>query len=288
MSATCLHYAFAAVAPVLMAALAGCQSAPLMENPMPTETPVAATACCDVLELRQYTLKPGQRDVLIDLFDREFVAPQQALGIHVAGQFRDLDDPDRFVWLRGFEDMPARAEALTAFYSGPVWQAHRNAANATMLDSDNVLLLRPAASNSGFAIPPAPRSSPGDNADNAAIVVATIYYFGNRVDADFVAFFDGTIAPLLAQANCELLGRFISETAENNFPRLPVRAGESVFVWFARYDSAAAHAHQQDKLMASPAWTQAVTELQRRIVRSETLRLAPTAGSLLPLAGRVR
>jgi hypothetical protein len=31
-----------------------------------TETPDAAPAC-QVLELRQYTLRPGQRDVLIEL-----------------------------------------------------------------------------------------------------------------------------------------------------------------------------------------------------------------------------
>ena len=44
--------------------------------------------------------------------------------MEVIGQFRDLDDPDRFVWLRGFPDMrPARA-SLAAFYGGPVWKAH--------------------------------------------------------------------------------------------------------------------------------------------------------------------
>lgn len=37
--------------------------------------------CCPVVELRQYTLHPGKRDVLIDLFDREFIEPQEALGI---------------------------------------------------------------------------------------------------------------------------------------------------------------------------------------------------------------
>jgi hypothetical protein len=31
-----------------------------------------------VVELRQYTLRPGQRDVLIDLFDRELVESQEA------------------------------------------------------------------------------------------------------------------------------------------------------------------------------------------------------------------
>ena len=61
--------------------------------------------CCPVVELRQYTLHPGKRDVLIDLFDREFIEPQEALGIKVIGQFRDIDRPDQFVWLRGFRDM---------------------------------------------------------------------------------------------------------------------------------------------------------------------------------------
>jgi len=97
-----------------------------------------------VVELRQYTLHPGQRDVLIDLFDREFVETQEAVGMAILGQFRDLDDPDRFVWLRGFDDMPRRAQALGCFYGGPVWKAHKDQANATMIDSDDVLLLRPA------------------------------------------------------------------------------------------------------------------------------------------------
>jgi NIPSNAP len=105
-----------------------------------------------VVELRQYTLHPGQRDVLIDLFDREFVETQEEVGIKVIGQFRELDHPDRFVWLRGFRDMTSRAKALNDFYGGPVWKAHREAANATMIDSDNVLLLRPALSTSGFSL----------------------------------------------------------------------------------------------------------------------------------------
>ena len=63
---------------------------------------------CPIVELRQYTLHPGQREALITLFDREFVESQEELGMAVLGQFRDLDNPDRFVWLRGFETMPSR------------------------------------------------------------------------------------------------------------------------------------------------------------------------------------
>ena len=112
------------------------------------ESPMRVRTCCPVVELRQYTLVPGARETLIELFEREFIETQEAAGMTVIGQFRDLNNPDRFVWLRGFSDMDARATQLQAFYSGPVWKAHRDAANATMIDSDNVLLLRPASPTS--------------------------------------------------------------------------------------------------------------------------------------------
>jgi hypothetical protein len=96
-----------------------------------------------VVELRRYALRPGQRETLVELFDREFVESQEAVGMEILGQFRDLDDPDSFVWLRGFSDMQTRKHGLEAFYGGPVWKAHAAAANATMIDVDNVLLLRP-------------------------------------------------------------------------------------------------------------------------------------------------
>src|SRR5262245_32255059 len=114
-----------------------------------------------VVELRQYTLHPGRRDALIALFEREFVEAQEAAGMHVIGQFRDLDAEDRFVWLRGFASMPVRRDALDAFYSGRAWQHHRSAANATMIDSDNVLLLRPARNGAGLAAAKAPRPPTG-------------------------------------------------------------------------------------------------------------------------------
>jgi hypothetical protein len=89
---------------------------------------------CGVIELRRYTLHPGRREALIALFEREFVETQEALGLRVLGQFRDLDDADAFVWLRGFADMSARRSGLAAFYGRPVWARHRDAANATMIE----------------------------------------------------------------------------------------------------------------------------------------------------------
>ena len=80
-----------------------------------------------VIELRQYTLRGGQRDTLISMFEKSLLEPQNALGAHIVGTFRDLDDADRFVWIREFRDLSARQETLAAFYGGSIWQANRTA-----------------------------------------------------------------------------------------------------------------------------------------------------------------
>jgi len=239
--------------------------------------------CCPVLELRQYTLKPGQRDVLIDLFEREFVESQEALGMRLVGQFRDLDRPDRFVWIRGFADMPARAEALGAFYGGPVWKAHREAANATMLDSDNVLLLRPADANSAFDGPELSRAPIGSAGLSPSRILATIYSLDHPVDDDFRRFFDTHVEPAQVEAGARPLARLETEPAENTFPRLPVREGEHVFVSFAAFADDAALREYETELAASPRWSrQVLPELLGRLrTAPEVLRLVPTARSQL-------
>lgn len=75
----------------------------------------SARDCSPIVDLRQYTPYPGARDELIRLFDSEFVETQEAVGMRIIGQFRDLADPNRFVWMRGFPDMPSRGKALTDF-----------------------------------------------------------------------------------------------------------------------------------------------------------------------------
>jgi quinol monooxygenase YgiN len=231
-----------------------------------------------VLELRQYTLHAGQRDVLIDLFEREFLEPQEEVGMSVPGHFRDLDDPDRFVWVRGFTDMEARRQALSAFYDGPVWAAHREAANATMAEFDDVLLLRPVAPGAGFSSDGDGRPSVGA-AVPSALVVASV--FPARTD-DLVDLLTDRVEPLLAATGSNRLALLETEPAENSFPRLPVREGESVVVRFSRFDSPEAHAAHLERLDREPLWPQARAELAARLAGAvQHLRLQPAARSLL-------
>lgn len=243
----------------------------------------AVATCCAVIELRQYTLHPHRRDVLIDLFEREFIESQEAHGMRLIGQFRDLGNPDRFVWLRGFAGMPQRAQALQEFYGGPVWQAHRNAANATMIDSDNVLLLKPARADRAFARDARPLPPRDATAIAPGVVEARIFYFAAAPSADTIAFFDGTAEPLLREAGAVPLATLVSEPAVNTFPRLPVREGEHVLVWFAQFPDRAAYDRYTVALAQSPRWHSMLDILSRDAPRApEVLRLQPTARSRLP------
>lgn len=166
----------------------------------------------EVIELRQYTHHPGKRDTLIDLFERTFIEPQQDAGMRIIGTFRDLNDPDRFVWFRGFPDMVRRKEALTEFYSGPVWLANRDAANATIIDSDDVLLLR--------LVEPFDFSAAG-----VAPLFVTVFSFDRPIDRSLIDAVLQVVTPLTLLE---------TEPAENTYPRLPVRAGENVLVALTR------------------------------------------------------
>jgi quinol monooxygenase YgiN len=239
--------------------------------------------CCPIVELRQYTLHPGKRDVLIDLFEREFIEPQDAVGIRVIGQFRDLDDPDRFVWLRGFRDMASRAKALQDFYGGPIWKAHREAANATMIDSDNVLLLRPATPTSGFSLENMKCPPVGADKVPSSLIVATIYYFEAPVTAGFVDFFQHTLKPVAKSLGATISAYFVTENSENTFPALPVREGENVFVSFSIFQDRAAYENHLVALSRSEQWRDEVSKgLAGYLERApEVLKLSPTARSQL-------
>jgi len=235
--------------------------------------------CCPVLELRQYTLKPGERDTLIGIFEQHFVESQETLGMRIAGTFRDVSRPDRFVWLRGFEDMESRRVGLEAFYTGPVWKEHRTAANATMIDSANVLLLRPAGEASGFALPER-RAGQADAAPPARVIVATLHSFAAPVEPGFPAWFAAEAVPLLAKAGAPVVGQFVTEPAANTFPALPVREGENVFAWFAAYPDLASASAPLDRV---PGWRERVEARLRPLAKGapERIVLEPTRRSLL-------
>jgi hypothetical protein len=224
-----------------------------------------------VIELRQYTLHPGQRDRLITLFEREFVETQEAVGMQVLGTFTDLDRPDHFVWWRGFETLAGRAPSLGAFYGGPVWAAHRNEANATMIDSDDVLLLRPIAS----CVPrsPMPRAPVGTTSAAPGYFAAVVLPIAPE-SADAASEARHSLSRFLAECGGMPCGMFVTHPGPNEFPRLPVRENEFVFTWLAAF------ATEGGARAAASAWDQAVPPLAALACGpSQRLHLQPTPRS---------
>lgn len=232
---------------------------------------------CSVVELRQYTLHPGRRDALVDLFDREFLETQEDAGMRVIGQFRDTNAPDRFVWLRGYAGMAERLQGLQAFYGGATWAAHRDAANATMVDSDDVLLLRPAWEGSGVGVqrvrPPA-----GTRGEGQGLVDITVFTLRQAPTSRLLdaAQHAGRV---LREGGALDAAWYVTEPSPNNFPRLPIREGLQVLVGVALFPGR----QQFEAFVASGRWqAEAAALLQPHLAGGpRTMRLAPTARSAL-------
>lgn len=232
-----------------------------------------------VIELRQYAMKPGRRDELIALFEREFVETQEAAGIRLIGLFRDLDRPDRFVWMRGYPDQGARKPALSAFYNSDHWFAHRSATNATMTSSDDVLLLRPLspALAPDVSVPIPTGEQPG-----SGVVILGVHRLDGP-DDPLAAAFGAAFAVSLAEAGLAVETAGITDPTPNSFPRHPVREGEWVLVWLSvqpdmqSADAALVRARADPRLV--PLFASVI----------QLMRLQPTARSRLqggpPIAG---
>lgn len=225
----------------------------------------------NVFELRNYVMQPGRRDVLVDMFEAHFYETQEAVGSHVVGIFRNLDDPNSWVWMRAFETMETRRAALDAFYTSSIWREHREAANATMVDSSNVLLLRPLAAPSLVRTSPAPAPRPTD-----ALIVARTYALTPQTEADFAALYTRDAVPRLRALGAAPLATFATEHAANSYPRLPIREGETVFVSLTRFENAAAFEAQRAALAAVDS-----DILSPLAAALDIMRLAPTLRSRL-------
>jgi hypothetical protein len=225
-----------------------------------------------IFELRRYRLRERARESLIDLFDRDFVETQEA-----------EDDSDAFVWVRSFANMEARTRSLSAFYTGSVWKAHGDVANATMVNSDNVLLLRPANNHPVFAARKSERPDADATAIPPGLFIITICSLAPNTEAQFAADFDRTARPLLVEAGARIDATFVTERSVNGYPNLPVREGDTVFVWFASFAEEEAYAEHLKALANSKPWNEEIfPELDKQLWRPmEISRLTPTTRSLL-------
>lgn len=254
-----------------------------MPRSRPTVPPALEVA--PVVELRRYVLHAGRRDDLIDLFETHLIEPQEAAGIRVAGLFRDLDNDDMFVWLRGFANMQQRRDALATFYGGPVWREHRNAANETMLDSDDVLLLRPTEPARPVPAPEKARREPqvGEPPPIERVWMVVLHHEPSESASHWLA--TDAMDALTSALGGRRVGAWRTLRAQNTYPQLPIREQANVFVGCVTFEDDEQFQIGQVGLENDPNWNGSVLpELSRAVTEKHELRLAPTSRSQHPAA----
>jgi hypothetical protein len=193
----------------------------------------------------------------------------------VFGQFLESEDGSRFTWLRGYRDMDARARVNALFYYGPLWRERGGAMNQLMVDSDQVLPLRPL--NPGSRVPVMPPADPrADPAAGRGLAVMQIF----QVRQDAIESFARDSQSMLAtyeRAGARQAGMLVTLDAPNNFPQLPALEDGPYLVWLGMVADGASLARDLRPAMdaAMPRWRD-----DARLVRPpEMVVMEPTARS---------
>ena len=93
-----------------------------------------------IVEVRAYRIKPGLRAEFIEFFLHRAVPAQQQLGIQIVGPMIDVENPNKFVFLRSFPSLDARDRMKDEFYEGELWKKELEGIAMPMIESYDVIL----------------------------------------------------------------------------------------------------------------------------------------------------
>src|SRR5262245_48147797 len=93
-----------------------------------------------IVEVRSYRIKPGRREEFIKFFETRSIPALRAHGMKVLGPLLDLENPNKFVWLRSFPSLEDRERMRNAFYEGELWKNELESIAMPMLESYDVIL----------------------------------------------------------------------------------------------------------------------------------------------------
>jgi hypothetical protein len=93
-----------------------------------------------IVEVRSYRIKPDHRQEFINFFETQAEPALRAHGMKVLGPLLDLENPNKFVWLRSFPSLEERDQMRDAFYGGELWKNELEAIAMPLLESYDVIV----------------------------------------------------------------------------------------------------------------------------------------------------
>ncbi len=211
------------------------------------------------VEMRVYTTKPEVRDRFLHYFEEHYLESQEVLGMRIWGQFRDLDEPSHFVWVRGFTSMEERLDGLRTFYTSPMWRETGQEVGSMLAARGRVRLLEPV--DKSWRFDPKWRRAPllSEAGERDLGVVAVLELGpplespdssgdsstdddggGSRDSIDLDAVVQSVEThwrPVAEASGGASLGLFRTSQEENDFPALPVTEVDDAVVWFVSFAS---------------------------------------------------
>lgn len=98
-----------------------------------------------IVEVRSYRIKPGRRDEFIQFFETRSIPALRSHGMKILGPLLDLENPNKFVFLRSFPSLAERERMKNAFYDGDLWKNELESIAMPMIDSYDVILCETSA-----------------------------------------------------------------------------------------------------------------------------------------------
>ena len=95
-----------------------------------------------IFELRQYHVRPGQRDNWVKCMEEEIIPFQVKMGMVILGSFVGEDDDSVYVWIRRFESEAERKRLYDAVYQSDYWKSEISPRVPTMIDREKIKVTR--------------------------------------------------------------------------------------------------------------------------------------------------
>ncbi|MEO8770708.1 MAG: NIPSNAP family protein [Ferruginibacter sp.] len=181
----------------------------------------------EVIELRNYIIKNGQRDRFIDYYEQNLMLPQNELNGFTLGQYKIKYAENNFFFIRGFHNMDSRNKFLNDFYLGPSWKQHRNLVNPMIVNNDHVHLLKPLPINNPGNTVEAFNSNWFGKKKGIAVID---YFIANQKRDKLIDFMQTTYISNLKNAGIKDISFWISESSPNEFTTLPVFQDKNLLV----------------------------------------------------------
>ncbi|MCE1187904.1 MAG: NIPSNAP family protein [Ignavibacteria bacterium] len=93
-----------------------------------------------IFELRTYITKPGKRDDFIEFLLHKVIPPQQECGMKIIGPMLDVNNPDKFIWMRIYSSMEEYTLQMNTFYTSELWKNEIEPAGSPMIQSIEAVL----------------------------------------------------------------------------------------------------------------------------------------------------